>query len=115
MAIDDTFGPPEVIAPPPAPPVAEPTMILGVLQTRCLCRRVVDIPNNPIPNVVQIELVDVPNMETTQGVKVRRTFYLVQSGLVDGKRAAFFMEGPDPNRSRLIVPESFPVDRRLIH
>ena len=96
-------------------PKEEPKKIVGVLQTRCQCIRRVDIPNPP-PNRVQVELIPLPKEVGVEQGKVLRTFYLVQTGMIEkGERAAFYLEGPNPAPTRLVLPGQVPVDKRLIH
>ena len=96
-------------------PKEEPKKIVGVLQTRCQCMRKVDVPNPP-PNRVQVELIPLPKEVGIEQGTVMRTFYLVQTGLLEGfERAAFYLEGPNPTSPRLVLPGQAPIDRRFIH
>lgn len=80
---------------------AQALPVPALLQTRCLCQRVVEVPNNPPPKTVTVDLVPLKGQLASD----KRTFYLTgETATPEGDKVLVYREGPALDKPRLIVP-----------
>ena len=80
---------------------------MGLLQTRCGCRRVVEVPNPP-PQTITVELAPVPGAE--EDVRVFTFTGQTVRGPA-GPPMLLYQEGPQPPKkpvSRIVIPGMTP-------
>ena len=86
--------------------------LLAVLRTRCGAERILDIPNPP-PQTLTVELAPLTKDEKEPDTRV---FYLVGMGTIKSppggkRRAAMYQEGPQPEKSLIVMPGMSPPRR----
>lgn len=107
---------------PTSTPSPEAVGLLVVLQTRCGCEKAMLIGAKQPPKTITVDLAPVPPQlgGAPDQKKEQRRFYLVAKGTVKHPQtgeptdALLYIEGPNPDRPRILVPGQIPVDKRIL-